>query len=322
MTKLQKYLLAFLGVQIVLILVVFLLQRPVTASDNLIFPDLKIENVSEVTISDSEGNTVTMQKNGDQWTLPLQDGFPVEEEKIQQLVDRLAQIRDNRLVTQSESSHGRLRISEDNFVSKVDITINGTQNTLYFGSSPATSNIHFRLAGRSEVYLTNAISTSHISPAIASWVDTLIYQISGDAVQKIEVTNSQGEFIFEADSEGVWSSEQIDEGDQFDQSKWSSLKTALTTLRFVEPVSKTLSPEFGLDDPDTIVVLSYSNDQGEILQGELWIGNADEQENYFVKWSDSEFIFKVAGFNASRLTGLSSEDFTSPIPTPTPKTTD
>ena len=58
MTKLQKYLLAFLGVQIVLILVVFLLQRPVTASDNLIFPDLKIDNVSEVTISDSEGNTV------------------------------------------------------------------------------------------------------------------------------------------------------------------------------------------------------------------------------------------------------------------------
>ncbi len=322
MTKLQKYLLAFLGVQIILVLVVFLLQRPVTASNNLIYPDLKIENVSEVSLSDSEGNEVTMQRNGDQWTLPLQDNFPVQEEKVQQLVDRLAQIRDNRLVTQSESSHSRLSISEDNFVSKVDITINGTKNTLYFGSSPANSNIHFRLAGKPEVYLTNAISTSHISPDIASWVDTLIYQISGDAVQKIEVTNGQGKFVFEADSEGVWSSKEIEEGYQFDQSKWSSLKTALTTLRFVEPVSKTPSSEFGLEDPDTIVVLSYSDDQDEILKGELWIGNTDEVGNFFVKWSGSDFIFKVAGFNASRLTGISGDDFTSPIPTPTPETTE
>jgi hypothetical protein len=43
MNKLQKYLIAILGLQFILILVVFLLQRPVAASNNLIFPDLKVD---------------------------------------------------------------------------------------------------------------------------------------------------------------------------------------------------------------------------------------------------------------------------------------
>lgn len=136
MTKLQKYLLAILGLQIALILVVFLLQKPVAASNNLIFPDLKIENVTEIKISDSTGNEVSMQKKATQWVLPLQDDFPVLEEKVQQLIEKLALIRDNRLITQSEASHSRLNISDENFVSKVELTINGTKNTLYFGSSP------------------------------------------------------------------------------------------------------------------------------------------------------------------------------------------
>jgi hypothetical protein len=42
MSKIQKYLLAILGLQFILILVVFLLQRPVAASNNFIFQDLKV----------------------------------------------------------------------------------------------------------------------------------------------------------------------------------------------------------------------------------------------------------------------------------------
>lgn len=319
MTKLQKYLIAILGLQIVLILVIFLLQKPVAASDNLIFPDLKIENVSEINISDTSGNVVSLQKKGNEWVLPLQDDYPVKEETIQQLVDNLALIRDNRLITRSESSHERLSIADDNFVRKVEITVNGKKSSLYFGSSPATSNIHFRLDGKAEVYLTNAINTSQISSAISSWVDTLIYQIPSNAAKSITVSNPQGEFVFEADAEGNWSANNLEEGFQFDQSKWSSLQTAFTTLRFLEPVTRIMQPEFGLDDPETILKIEYTDEQENTINSELLIGNSDDVGNYFVKWSESDYVFKVSSYNAERITNMTAEDYSSPVPTETPE---
>jgi hypothetical protein len=318
MNKTQKYLLALLGVQIVLILVVFLLQRPVAASNNLIFPDLKIEEVTEIKIGDSSGNLVTIQHKGDQWVLPLQDDFPVQTENVQQLIDNLALIRDNRMVTRSESSHDRLSISNENYVKKVDFTFNGNEESIYFGSSPTTSNIHFRLDGKSEVFLTNAISTSQIPSSISGWVNTLIYQISGTNVQKIEISNSQGNFVFTHDDESTWSSQQLEEGYAFDQSKWSSLETAFTALRFVEPVSKTIIPEFGFDNPVTTMEIEYSDESGQLKTDQLLIGNQDENGNTYVLWSESDYVYKVSSYNVERFVNLTFEDYSSPIPTEEP----
>lgn len=173
--------------------------------------------------------------------------------------------------------------------------------------------------GKPQVYLTNAINTSQLSPTISSWVDTLIYQITNESAKVIKVSNAQGDFVFEVDEEGTWASDQIEEGTQFDQSKWSSLKTALTTLRFVQPVSKSSQPEFGLDNPVTKINIEYTNEQGQTTNGQLLIGGTDDEGNYFVKWSGSEYIYKISSYNAERLTNLSTEDYSSLIPTETPQ---
>jgi len=315
MNKTQKYLIAFLGLQIILILVVFLLQRPVAASNNLIFTDLKIETISAINISDSTGNLISIQKSGDGWVLPLQDDYPVQTAKVQELVEKLATIRDNRLVTRSESSHDRLSISDNNFDRKVEMTINGKSEVIYFGSSPATNNIHFRMAGKPEVYLTNALTSTQVPATIANWVDTIIFQIVSTSVNKIEVKSKEGDFAFEPDANSVWSTNQIEEGAEFDQSKWSSLLTGFTTLRFVEPVAKTELPEYGFDTPAATLMIHYANDAGEPQFGELVIGGQDSAGNYYAKWSDGEYIYKISSFNAERFINLSTDDFSSTIPT-------
>ena len=315
MNKLQKYLIAILGLQFILILVVFLLQRPVAASNNLIFPDLKVESVTAINISDSVGNLVSFEKQGAQWVLPLRDDFPVNAETIQQLLEKLATIRDNRLVTRSEASHDRLSISNENFERKVEITINGNKEIIYFGSSPATSNIHFRLNTKPEVYLTNALTSAQISTSISSWVNTVIYQIRGSGVNKIEISNNSGDFIFTPDAESVWSGQPLEEGYQFDQSKWSSLLSGFTTLRFVEPVSKSEKAEYGFDTPQAVMEIEYSTETDETKSGKLVIGNQDENGNYYVKWTESEYISVISSYNAERFVNLTVDDFSSPIAT-------
>lgn len=315
MNKIQKYLLAILGMQIILILIVFLLQRPVAASNNLIFPDLKAETVTAINISDSTGNLVSLEKQGDQWVLPLQDSFPVNAETITQLLEKLATIRDNRLVTRSETSHDRLGISNENYERKVEITINGNKEIIYFGSSPATSNIHFRLNGKPEVYLTNALTSSEISSSIANWVDTVIYQISSNSVKKIEISNKAGDFVFEPNAESEWSAQPMEEGYQFDQSKWSSLFSGFTTLRFVEPVTKAEKAEYGFDTPQAVMDIEYTNDTGETKSGKLILGSQDGSGNYYVTWSDSDYIYLIPSYNAERFVNLTTEDYSSQIAT-------
>jgi len=317
MNKTQKYLLAALAGQFILILVVFLLQKPVTARNNLIFTDLSPESVSVILISDSTGKSVSIEKQGTNWVLPNQDNFPVPAESVQQLIEKLATIRDNRLVTQSETSHERLRISDQNFERKIELTINGKKEVVYFGSSPVTSNIHFRLDGRPEVYLTNAITSSQLSPEISGWVDTILFQISGNTVSKIEVSNKAGRFAFTPDSESNWTTEQIKEGTQFDQSKWSSLLSGFTNLRFTEPVTRSEKNEFGLNDPLAEMVIEYKNDAGETTTGHLVIGNQDLAGNYYAKWNGSDYIYLISSFNAERFINLTPDDYSSPISTET-----
>ena len=315
MSKSQKYLIGILGLQIVLIFIVFLLQRPVAASNNLVLPDLTIESVSEISISDSAGNIITMQNKGDQWVLPQQDDFPVLSNNIQQLVEKLATIRDNRLVTRSETSHDRLNISDKNYERKVEITLNGKKEVIFFGSSPAANTIHFRMEGKPEVYLTNAITTTQISTTYSSWVATIVFQISSANVTKIEVTSSEGVFVFDPDPDTSWTSAQVAEGNQFDQSKWSSLLTGFTNLRFVEPVSMAEKAEYGLETPQAVMKIEYSNETSESITGELVIGSPDGLGNYYAKWSESAYIYKISSFNAERFINLSADDFSSPIAT-------
>jgi hypothetical protein len=315
MNKIQKYLLAILGLQIILILVVFLFQRPVAASNNLIFQDLKMESVTVINISDSAGNLVSLEKQGEKWVLPLQDNFPVNSESIQELVEKLATIRDNRLVTRSEASHNRLSISDENFERKVEITIDGKEEIIYFGSSPATGNIHFRLNGKAEVYLTNALTSAQISPSITSWVDTVIFQISNDSVKRIEISNNVGDFVFEPDTESVWSGQPLEESYQFDQSKWSSLLSGFTTLRFVEPVSKSENPEYGFAIPQAVMNIEYSTESNPSMSGKLVIGSQDASGNYYVVWSESDYIFLIPNYNAERFVDLTVDDYSSPIAT-------
>lgn len=315
MNKIQKYLLAILGLQIILILIVFLFQRPVTASNNLIFPDLKAETVTTINISDSTGNLVSIEKKGEQWVLPLQDDFPVNVEAVQQLVEKLATIRDNRLVTRSEASHDRLSISNENFERKIEITINGNKEIIYFGSSPATGNIHFRLDGKPEVYLTNALTSSLISSSISGWVNTVIYQITSSSVKKIEISTNSDDFIFEPDTEAVWSAQPLEEGFQFDQSKWSSLLSGFTTLRFVEPVSKSQKAEYGFETPQAVMDIEYETDTGQSMSGKLVIGSQDGSGNYYATWSESDYIYLIPSYNAERFVNLTTDDYSSQIAT-------
>lgn len=318
MNKTQKTLLGIFVVQVLLIGFVFFSKRAVSVSNNPVFTDLKPEMVSKIVISDSTGKMVEIEKQGDGWVLPLQDDFPVKTVTLEGLINRLAEIRDNRLVSRNTSSHERLKIADDNFERKVQLTVNGKVQTILFGSSPASNNIHFRLENGSNVYMTNAVTVNQMPVLITNWVNQTLVQLNSEKVNKINVKNAQGSFEFSKNADSQWQANKTESGGEFDATKWSSLLSAFTNLNLVEPVSKSIKPEFGLDKPAASITFSYVNESGEQATDELLIGNTIENGNYYVKWSGSDYVFLVSGYNAERILNLKSSDYSTVPATETP----
>ncbi len=122
-------------------------------------------------------------------------------------------------------------------------------------------------------------------------------------------------FTFEPDADSVWSTLTIEDGFQFDQSKWSGLLSAFTNLRFVEPVSKSEKAEYGFEKPQAVMQIEYLNEDGETISGELIIGNQDAAGNYYAKWTGSAYVTLISSYNAERFVNLTAEDYSSQIAT-------
>ena len=318
MTKFQKILAGLLAIQIVLITIIFLTNRPAKASNNPLLPDFKAETATAVTIYDSSGSQIKMEKIGDEWVLPEKDNYPVEAQNITDLLDNIASIRDNRLVTNTSASHQRLQVADTDFNGKVEITSSSGTVTLYVGSSPAANSVHVRLASSDAVYLTNAISASQVSPAYTNWIDTSLIKIPSANVSNISVTTSNGSFHFFKDESNNWVSQELSPDETIDASKWSSLLSGFTNIPLVEPVSKTSQAAYGLENPTANLVLTYQDENDATQQGELIIGNKDESgSNYYAKWNQSPYIVLIASYNADRIINLSKESFLPNPPTAT-----
>ena len=319
MTKFQKILAGLLAIQIVLIAVVFLTNRPAKASNNPLLPDFDVKTVTAVTIYDNSGSQIKMEKSGDEWVLPDKDNYPVKAQNINDLLDNVAAIRDNRLVTNTAASHQRLQVADTDFKGKLEITSPSGTFILYVGSSPAANSVHVRLASSDAVYLTNAISASQVSPAYSNWIDTSLVKIASASVSNISVTNSNGSFHFFKDDSNNWVSQELSADETIDPSKWSSLLSGFTNIPLVEPVSKTAQPAYGLEQPAASLTLTYQDANDATQQGELIIGNKDESgNNYYAKWSQSPYIVLISSYNADRIINLSKESF---LPTPPTATT-
>lgn len=314
MTKFQKILTGLLAIQIVLIAVVFLTNRPAKASNNPLLPDFTAEAVTAVSLYDDTGNQIKMEKIGDEWVLPDKDNYPVNGQNVTNLLDNIASIRDNRLVTSTSASHKRLQVADTDFKEKLEITSSSGTITLYVGSSPAANSVHVRLASSDAVYLTSAISASQVSPSYTNWINTSLVKIASSNVSTISVTTPNGSFHFFKDESNNWVSQELSADESIDASKWSSLLSGFTNIPLVEPVSRTSQAAYGLEQPTTSLVLTYQDDSDATQQGELIIGNMDESgNNYYAKWSQSPYIVLISSYNADRIINLSKENF---LPTP------
>lgn len=278
--------------------------------------DITSEDIQQIEIEDSDGDTITLARSEDGWLLPEVDDFPALTAKVDTLITGLLEITSDRMITRTESSHRQLKVAADAFERKIVLSSGeASLGTLYIGSSPSFGSAHVRLEGEAKTYLTGSIAAHQANADAASWVDTVYQSVMQEEIRAIRLKNANGEWDFEKDEEGTWNLAGLAEGEELNASTMSSLESRAVSINLSEPLGLETSAAYGLAEPLAILVIE--TDEETIM---LYVGAFDEESNtYVVKSSASEYFVRVSEFTASPLVENSDEDIITLLPTPTPE---
>ncbi|GAB4529813.1 MAG: hypothetical protein Kow0063_07260 [Anaerolineae bacterium] len=320
MTRWNQVLSVLLVIQIVLAIAMLWPQSTVSSAEaGPLLPGFDAGQVVSLTLTDSEGNHVTLAKASEGWVLPEAGDYPADGEKVSSLLDKLGSIQTNRQVTRTASSHKRLKVAEDDFVRLIEFALaNGETHKVFVGSSPRTSATHVRADNQPETYLTADLPSYEVSASAARWIDTLYYTVPQTDTVALTLENENGRFEFERDGE-QWVMAGLDSDEEFDQSAFNSLLGQVTSLRMLEPIGKEEEPSFELDQPRATMTLKMGDGQTHTL----YVGAKEEEgARYVAKWSESPYYVWIAEYTADNLMNKTRQDFIAEpaTPTPTPET--
>jgi hypothetical protein len=314
MSRFNQILAVVLVAQIALAAFILWPRAAVSSGGGPLLPDYKAADVTGLTMSDSEGNKLALAKNGDNWVLPEADDFPVDSTKVTPLLDKIEKIKTNRLVTQTEGSHSRLKVAADDFTSLVEIKLkDGTSHKLYIGSSAGAAATHVRADDNSEVYLAGDINSFDASPQAGSWVDTLYFTVPQTATTSLTLENTNGTFEFTKEGE-QWTMSGLAGDETFNENNFTSLFSQASGIRMTRPLGKTEDLAYGLDKPQAVITLKTADKTYT-----LSIGAKDDTDNtYVVKSSESPYYVRVSEGLLNTFLEKKRDDFLQAPPTVEP----
>lgn len=316
MNRQQQILAGVLVAQLVLVAVAFWPRTAATGAGAPVFPDLAAADIVALTVTDADGNSIALSKEGDGWVVSEADGFPADTEKISPVLDKIVGLTTSRLVTRTQASHKRLQVSADDFVRRFDFeTADGSQHTLFLGSSPQYGAMHFRVDGQDETYLTGDFSTWETRAEPAAWINTVYVDLEEAKIEKMTLENANGSFTFTRDQNEEWTMAGLGAAETLDRTQVDNLVGKAASVNMERPLGKQEQPEYGMDQPSAVVRLEIA-DRAVTIQ----VGAQDpEDESYVVISSESSYYVRVASYAVQDLVEKTRDGFLQQPPTPTPE---
>jgi hypothetical protein len=201
MNKIQRILLALLVVQITIVAWIYWPQSDSAALGTKLLDINSPADVLIFAIEDNEGNQITLNQRGGVWILPDADDYPADSLKITPVLEKITAIDTDRLITRTSGSHKRLQVADDDFQRRVYLELSsGDSLILYIGSSAGSGSTHVRLAGQSEVYQTNEVTSWEFGASASTWIDPAYLSVPTETVLAATIQNANGTFEFEVDT--------------------------------------------------------------------------------------------------------------------------
>lgn len=318
MRRYQQILAVLLLVQLVLIVIVFWPRTAATGSGEPAFPDLKVEDIVSLRLTDDSGQSVYLRRSDDRagWVLPDAGNYLANGDTIEPLLEKIVGLTSDRLVTRTEASHQRLQVGEDTFVRRLTLELaDGSFQILYLGSAPQYTTTHFRVEGNDETYLTSALNTWELNVRPASWIDAGYLSVPLDSLVEVTLQNPNGTFAFvpfsvtsaDGTTSQEWTLADLSNAETANTAKIRTTVNQAASVTVTEPLGDTEAPSYGLAVPGAVVTLVTADDTIT-----LTIGAETANGNLVVKGSHSPYFVAVSIYAIESLLNATRADFITP----------
>ncbi len=318
MNRRNQLLIALLVAQLVVaVLVLALPQQASSTATRPLLGDLKIEDISALTVREQQDKEIRLVKKDGNWVLPELEDFPAQADRVTSFLEKVTGIKVGQPIATTAASHARLQVGEDTFNRRVSLSTPQGERTLFFGA--AGSNANVRLSGSDEVFLTSQIATFDISADVSSWINTLYFTSTQESVSKVAITTITDTLTFQRVSTDTWQMDGLASNETFNPSRLETILSRVASLYMVRPLGKTPKPEYGMDKPTAILTLTLKSDVSSLAPLVLTIGARDDKDStYVVKSSQSPWYARVNAFVLEEIVNARREDFIQQPATPTP----
>ena len=221
-----------------------------------ILPGMTAAEIDLMIFTDDLDNEVKVARLDAGWALPGADDFPVDGDKVEAILDKIAGMDTRRLVATNRANFVRLEVGDDDFRRKIMLESADASAELYLGGSGGADSVYVRRAGEDEVYLGLGLNSWELSTQISTWLDASYVNAPQDDVLEIAVHNANGSFTFvRADAGLVYTD--LAEGEAFEDTKMPIILRNAATIRLLEPLGLEALDEYELAEPQVMVDVRY-----------------------------------------------------------------
>lgn len=154
--------------------------------------DVAIGEIQRLDIADSD-NEVVLERQEAGWRVA---GYAADEQKIQSILDKLADLKATWPVASSASSAARFETDDTGFQRRVRLKdsaadgADGVLAELFFGTSPGFQRVHARVADSNDVFSVE-LSNYELGAKVDDWLDKTVFALD-DAPTAVTATFTDG----------------------------------------------------------------------------------------------------------------------------------
>jgi hypothetical protein len=228
-----------LVVQIVLIAFLYRPAEINNAPDVELFENLAFEKLEKIIITDDQSKELVLVKEKN-WVIEPEK-FPASQEKLDTVIAKIKALKSNRLVSKTKSSLNRLKVGEQIFSRRVNMTGKDFSETLYLGTAPIYKSIHVRKEGEQNVFLAKDLSAWELPADPDSWWQKKYLTLTPGEIIEIEVVNSAGKIHLVKDKEN-WKNKEEKAGN-LDPSAVDSFLSEIAEIQISKYLTKDETPQ-------------------------------------------------------------------------------
>ncbi len=282
-------------------LIVYLYQPAASAKPAAaIFADLQPQKVNGITITDENGKTITLRREGSGWIVGA-DKFPGNGEKIERIIKKIAALKQTRLVARSKGSRVRLKVGGELFNRKITLSAKaGTKLTFFLGTAPSSKSVHLRRKGDDNIYQVSGLSTWQLGVDNPSWWQTKYIDIKPEDLTALSLKGKKN-IELSRDEKKAW--QIAGAGQVVNKPRLNGLISTVCALNVTSYQAADFKPQ-----GKAATVITYKiGAKSKTLELKIWPPNVKTSDQV-IKSSGSKFYARLPSYILKEPLGLSSSD--------------